>query len=110
MSSTTGYNATPENLRKVWSPADALDVAQRAADIPIEDLYALADKIFAAGPAPLPLLEGHIQVQTAFAVAHQIQATPGELFRMQREDVWPDPVGDILATWPEPIVCPVVIP
>lgn len=108
--STAEYPQTVAELHKVWSPNDAIEVAQRAADIPISVLNELADQILAADPAPPPLPAAYIAVQAAFAVAEQIDLTPGELFRMMRENHWPDPIADILADWPAPIICPVVLP
>jgi hypothetical protein len=96
-------------VRKVWSPADARQLAERASDISIETLNELADQVFTANPLADPLPIAYIAVQAALSVAEHIGCDPAELFRLQREP-WRDLIAEQLAEWPARIICPEVCP
>ncbi|WP_142706777.1 hypothetical protein [Mycobacterium shimoidei] len=114
----------------MWTPDDyrkLVEHARRFAGLPLirhepmlpahdgdmAEIGALIDCIFAeaerTNTAPGPLHPNLVETEAAWHAADFERCTPGELLGTNPE-LWPDPIGDILASWPARIVAPVVIP
>jgi hypothetical protein len=104
----------PNPIIPVWTPDDSRQVADDA------ELHNLAYQVIAAYgrlPELAEAARNGVGVDTLLNFVLPLEAVTESLVHHWRvlcpvifEKKWPDPIGDILATWPEPIICPVVVP
>jgi hypothetical protein len=104
----------PNPIIPVWTPDDSRQVADDA------ELHNLAAQVIATYGRLPEVAHGAQTGVTADEFMRYVlplEAVTESLVHHWRvlcpvifEKEWPDPIGDILATWPEPIICPVVVP